>query len=73
MTFNFILDFSEDEDIAEEKQVPVPGLGAFGDLNSLVQQQLPVFTDEAKDERALVHRHPAGSLLPGHRGRLRQG
>lgn len=55
MTFDFILDFSEDEDVAEEEQVSVTGLGALGDLHSLVQQQLPVFTDEAEDERALVH------------------
>lgn len=66
-----ILDFSEYEDIAEEEQVPVLGLGAFGDLHSLVQQQLPVFTDQAEDEWALLHGHPAGSLLPGYRGRLR--
>lgn len=70
---DFILDFSEDEDTAEEEQVPVLGLGAPGDLNLLVQQQLPVFPDEAEDEWALLHGHPAGSLLPGYRGRYGQG
>lgn len=74
MTFDFILDFSTDEDIAEEEQVPVLSLGALGDQHSLVQQQRPVFTDEAEDERTLLHGLPAGSLLlPGYRGRLRQG
>lgn len=73
MTLDFLLDFSEDEDIAEEEQVPVLSLGALDDLHSLVQQQLAIFTDEAEDERALLHGHPAGRLLPGYRGRLKSG
>lgn len=43
----------------------LPGLRALSDLNALVQQQLSVLTAEAKDERTLLHSHPAGSLLPG--------
>lgn len=40
------------------------GFRALGDLNRLVQQQLSVLTGEAEDEWTLVHRDPAGSLLP---------
>lgn len=40
------------------------GLGALGDLNPLVQQQLPVLAAEAENEWTLLHGHPAGSLLP---------
>lgn len=40
------------------------GFRALGDLNTLVQQQLSVLTGEAEDKGTLVHRDPAGSLLP---------
>lgn len=40
------------------------GLGALCDLNTLVQQQFSVLAGEAEDERTLLHRDPAGSLLP---------
>lgn len=43
----------------------VLGLGAFSDLHTLVQQQLPIFAGEAEDEGTLLHGHPARSLLPG--------
>ena len=42
----------------------VPGLRALGDLDALVQQQLSVLAAEAEDEGTLLHRHPAGRLLP---------
>lgn len=58
-----LLEFGEDNDVAEEEQVSLLGLWALGDLNTLVQQQLSVLTGEAKDEWTLLHRDPAGSLL----------
>lgn len=49
------LGFGEDEDVAEEEQVPLLDLGALRDLNAFVQQQLSVFTGQAEDERTLLH------------------
>lgn len=60
----YLLEFGEDNDIAEEEQVSVRGLRALGDLDTLVQQQVSVLTGEAEDKWTLLHGHPAGSLLP---------
>ena len=62
----FLLEFSEDNDIVEEEQVSLLGLGALCDLNTLVQQQLSVLAGEAEDEWTLLY--PAGTLLPGGKG-----
>ena len=43
-------------------------LVALGNLDGLVQQQLPVLTAEAQDEGTLVQAGPTGRPLPG-RGR----
>lgn len=45
----------------------VLGLGAFGDLDTLIQQQLSVLTGQAEDERTLLRSHPAGGLFPKNR------
>lgn len=45
----------------------VLGLGAFGDPDTLIQQQLSVLTGQAEDERTLLRRHPAGGLFPKNR------
>lgn len=45
----------------------VLGLGAFGDLNTLIQQQFSILAGQAKDERTLLSSHPAGGLLPKHK------
>lgn len=64
----FLLEFGKDNDIPEEEQVSLLGLRALGNLSTLVQQQLSVLTGEAEDEWTLLHRDPAGSLLPEGRG-----
>lgn len=42
----------------------VLGLGAYADLNTLIQQQLSALAGQAKDEWTLLRGHPAGGFLP---------
>lgn len=62
-----LLEFCEHDDVAEKEQVSLLGLGAFGDLNTLIQQQLSVLTGQTEDERTLLRSHPAGGLFPKNR------
>lgn len=59
-----IPEFCKNNGVIEEEQVPVLGLGAYADLNTLLQQQLSALAAQAKDEWTLLRGHPAGGFLP---------